>query len=94
MVLLAHVMLCMTELDFLKKNIFTPEMGKMCQKLGLLNLLENLVILFLNLVSNENLYYLLYSRLNPIVGKNLVPEIWAKILSSSQIAGFSNQLYL
>ena len=69
-------------------------MGKMCQKLGLLNLLENLVIFFLNLVSNENLYYLLYSRLNPIVGKNLVPEIWAKILSSSQIAGFSNQLYL
>ena len=32
MVLEAHVVLCVTELYVLKKNIFAPEMGKMGQK--------------------------------------------------------------
>ena len=49
---------------------------------------------FMNLVDNESLYYLLYSCANPIFGKNLVPEIWAKMLSANQITGFLNQLYL
>ena len=31
---------------------------------------------------------------NSVFGKNLVPEIWAKVLSANQIAGFLNQLYL
>ena len=29
-----------------------------------------------------------------MLGKNLVPEMWTKILSANQIAGFSNRLYL
>ena len=29
-----------------------------------------------------------------MVGKNLVPEVWAKMFSAHQIAGFLNQLYL
>ena len=43
---------------------------------------------FLNLVQKESLYYLLYSCTNLILGKNLVPEIWAKMLSTNQIAVF------
>ena len=35
---------------------------------------------FLNLVYKESLFYLLYSSTNPWLGKNLVPEIWAKML--------------
>ena len=48
----------------------------------------------LNLVYNESFYYLQYSCTNSIFGKNLVPEIWAKMLLVNQIAGFLNQLYL
>ena len=56
-----------------------------------LNLLENVVInFFLNLVYKEVLQYLLYSSTNPIFGKSLVPEIWAKILLTNQIAVFLN----
>ena len=47
-----------------------------------------------NLVCKESLYYLLYSCTNLVRGENLVPEIWAKILSSNQIARFLNWLYL
>ena len=44
-----------------------------------MNLLENLVIsFFLNLIYNESLYYLVYSCMNLIFGKNLVPEIRSK----------------
>ena len=32
----------------------------------------------------------MYSCPNPVLGKNLLPEIWAKMLSVSQIAGFLN----
>ena len=42
---------------------------------------------------NENLYFLL-SCTNSIFGKILVPEIWAKMFSASQIAGFFIQPYL
>ena len=43
---------------------------------------------------NENLYYLLCSCTNPIFGKILVPEIWAKMFSANQVAGFFVQPYL
>ena len=43
---------------------------------------------FLNLVFNETLQQLLYSGTNPILEKNLVPEIWAKIFLANQILGF------
>ena len=42
---------------------------------------------------NENLY-LLCSCTNPIFGKIFVTEIWAKMISANQIAGFFNQPYL
>ena len=37
---------------------------------------------------------MLYFSTNRIFWKNLVSEIWAKMFLASQIAGFSNQLYL
>ena len=51
-------------------------------------------IFLLNLFFNENLYYLLCSYTNPIFGKFFVPEIWAKMSSANQIAGFFNEPYL
>ena len=82
---------------FFEKKYFCPknggEMGQKWAKVGLL--LENLVInFFQNLVCNESLRNLLYSCTNPIFGKNLVPEVWVKMLSASQITGYLNQLYL
>ena len=48
----------------------------------------------MNLIYNENLYYLLCFCTNPILGKIFVFEIWAKMFSVSQIAGFFNRPYL
>ena len=48
----------------------------------------------MNLFCNENMQYLLCSCANPIFGKIFVPEIWTKIFSANQIAGFFNQPYL
>ena len=70
---------CAWQLEFLKEKKIAPNMG---QTYDFLNLLENLVIsFFLNLVYKESLYCLLYSCTNPILGKNLIPEIWTKMLS-------------
>ena len=70
------------------KNVFwTPGRGRkgpMIQDL----------FLNLNLVHSESLYYVLYFSTNLIFVKTLLPEIWAKMLSVNQIAGFLNQLYL
>ena len=67
----------------------------MGQKQGFLSILKNFVISFLlNLFYKGNLYYLLCSCKNPIFGKILVPEIWAKMLSANEIAGFFSQSYL
>ena len=45
---------------------------------------------FLNLFYKERSYYLQYSCTIPVLGKNVVPEIWAKILLADQITGFLN----
>ena len=51
-------------------------------------------IFLLNLFYNEHLLHLLCSCINPILGKTLFPDIWAKMFSANQISGFSNQPYL
>ena len=61
MVLGAHVVLCMTQPDFLKK-CFHPKMGKIGQAQGSLNVQESSVFFsvlyfFISLVYNESLYY-------------------------------------
>ena len=43
----------------------------------------------MNLAFKESLF-LLYFYTNLLLGKNLVPEIWAKMLVNTQIAGFLN----
>ena len=80
MVLDAHVLLCVVA-GFLEKKIFAK------------NSFFSLYF-FLNLVHKESLYQLLYFCTNPILGENLVPEIWAKIILSNQIAGFLDIQYL
>ena len=98
MVVESHVKLCLTEPDIPGK-IFCPqnwENGlKMGQKQGFFQFIGKFSHYFLlNFICNENLYYLLCSCTNPIFGKILVHEIWTKIFSANQIAGFFNQPYL
>ena len=77
------------------KKYFCPKNGKMGQKIGFfLRYWKIQLLVFLNLVYNPNVYYLLDSCANSILGKNLVLEILAKILLANQIVGFLNQLYL
>ena len=66
---------------------------KMDQKWAINRVFLNLILNSLNLFYNENLYYLLWYCTNPI-GWNLVPEIWAKMLSANQISRFLNQIFL
>ena len=91
MMLGTHVLLCVTEPDFLKKIFLPKKWAKNGQKVEYFKFIGKFShYFFLNLVLNESLYYLLYSCTNAIFGKNLVPEIWAKILLANQITGFLN----
>ena len=97
MVLESHVT-CVTELDSLGKFFLPLKLGKETQngpKTGFFQFIGKYGNWYLmNLIYNENVYYLLCSCTNPIFGKNFVPEIWAKMFSVNQIAGFFNQPYL
>ena len=77
---------------------FSGKMGKWAQnepKTGFFQFIGKFGRLFLlNLSYNENLYYLLCSCSSLIFGKKIFPEIWAKMFSANQIAGFFNQPYL
>ena len=81
----------MTAEFFEKKKKNYPENWGNKPKIGLkqnfFNLLKNLVF---NLFHNKSLYYLLCSCTNSIFAKNLVPKIYAEILSANQIARFLN----
>ena len=76
------------------KRYFCLKNGENGPKLGFLKFIGKFSYFFLNSVYNEGFYYLLYSCTNLIFGKNLVPEIWAKMLSANQATGFLNQLCL
>ena len=89
MVLEAHV-LCLTEPDFFE-NFFCPTNGENGPKIGFLGFIGKCShYFFLNLVYKESSCYLLYFWTNPLLGKNLVPEVWTKMLLANQIAGFLN----
>ena len=80
---------------FFKKKYFVPKMEKMGLKIGFFEFIGKFSLeFFLHLVYKESSYYLLYSCTNPILGEIQVSEIWAKMLSANQIAGFLNRLYL
>ena len=46
------------------------------------------------MVCNESLHYMLFSGIDRISGKNVVPKTSTETLSANQIAGFWNQLYI
>ena len=82
-----------------QEKLFCPQNGangpKLDQKQSFLKLLENLVINFLWVWSRKKFYNIccILAQIC-ILGKILVPEIWAKMLSTNQIAVFLNWLYL
>ena len=91
-VLETHV-LCVTELEFFKK--ICPKNEENVPKIGIFGVIGKFShYFFLNLVYKESSYYLLFCCTNPILGKNLVPETWVKMLSANQIAEFWNWLYV
>ena len=73
-----HVKLCVTEQDFSEKN-FLPKNWENGPKMGQKQVLQFIRkfghYILLNLIYNENLYYLLFSCTNPIFGKIFGPEI-------------------
>ena len=74
---------------------FAPKIGEMSQKIGFFEFKEKFGQKFsLNLSYNENLSCFLCSCTNSIFEKNLVPEMWAKMVSANQIPGFFNQPFL
>ena len=90
----SHVKLCLTEPEFFGKFFLLSKLGKWAQT-GFFEFIGKYSHQFLlNLVYNENLYYLLCSCTNPIRRKIFVPEIWTKMFSVNQVAGIFNQPYL
>ena len=73
---------------------FPSKNGENEPKTGFLGSIWNLVITFSWIWSLKKVHYLLYSCTNLILGKNLVPEIWAKMLLANEIAGLLNWLNL
>ena len=82
-------------LNFVGKKKNCPKNGESGRNIGFFEFIEKFrYYLFLNLIYNESLYYLLYLCINLIFGKNLVPVIWTKMLLANQIVGFLNQIYI
>ena len=87
----------MTEPDF-SERFFAPKIGKMDHKWA-----RNRVVWIywkiLSLIFTEFVLYwkfILFAVFlhKSLIGKILVPDIWAKMFSANQIAGFFNQPYL
>ena len=97
MVLEIHMKLCVRESDFLEKKKFPQKLGKWTENgpnTGFLNLLKNFVINIYLICSVMKIYVVsCVPTQNTIIGKTLVPEIWVKLVSARQIAGFLNQPY-
>ena len=87
------------ESDFLEKTFLAPKL-RIWSTLGqteiFLNLLKNLVLFFTEFVLLFVLFLLnlMFSCTNPIFGKNLILEVWVKMLSANWSARFLNRLYL
>ena len=80
MLLETHMNLCVTQPDFPEK--FDTKNG---QKTEFFEFSETFCHdILLNLFYNQNFHYLLCFCTNPIYGKNLIPEIWAKMFSANQ----------
>ena len=94
MVLETYMKLCVTGLDFPGKKICCQNWKNM-PKTVFFELNEKFGHWFLlNLFYSENRYFLLCSCTSPMFAKIFVPEIWARMFSANQIAGYFNQPYL
>ena len=92
MVLGTHVVLCMTEADFLK-IMFCPKIGKIGQAQGSLNVQESsgFFLSSLFVLSIQSIMEVYITVILVCLKKILVPEIWSKMLLANQIVGFFNQ---
>ena len=90
MALETHIKLFVTAACFEKKNCL-----KNGPKIGVFfNLLKNFVVILSEFgLFFQNLVICSLPSQNQGFGKNLAPEIWAKMLLVNQIARFLNQLY-
>ena len=86
MVLETYMKLCLMKLNFLDFFFFffAPKIGRWAPKLASKQRFYNLF----------KLYYLLCFCSNPRFGQIFVLEIWVKVCSAKQIAGFFDQPYL
>ena len=83
-----HMKLCMTK-QYILREMFCPNNGQKWTKKGFFEAFEIFEYYFcLNSVYNESSYYLLCFCTNPISEKNLILEIWTKMLLSYQTAWF------
>ena len=77
---------------FSRKKIFAQKLGKWAKngpKTGFFQFIRKFAhYILLNLIYNENVYYLLCSCTNAIFGKIFGPEIWTKMLSAIQNSEF------
>ena len=73
---------------FLEIFFLPHKLGEWAKNRGFFNLKMNLVIDFHQICSIMKICYLLGSSTNPMFGKNLVPEIQAKMLSANQMDEF------
>ena len=77
---------------FSRKNFFAQKLGKWAKngpKTGFFQFIRKFGhYILLNLIYNENIYYLLCSCTNAIFGKIFGPEIWTKMLSAIQNSEF------
>ena len=91
MVLGAHVVLCITEPDVLKK-MFYSQNGENRPSPGFFECIENFSFLSVWPIRKVYITVIPVCLKNFIFGKILVSEIWPKMLFANQIAGFLNQL--
>ena len=87
-------MCCAWQSWILWKNIFAPKVRKWAKnksKIGFFEVFGKLShYFFLNLFYNKSLHYVLYFCISFKFGKNLIPDICAKMLFANQIVGFKS----
>ena len=83
-----HLKLCVTKLDFLKKKFWSQSLWKRTKIWAKFEFIGKFII-FYWICSIMNLWnYVLCSCKNPVFEKIFIPEMWVKIFSVNQIAGF------
>ena len=94
MALETRTKLCVTA-EFSGKDFFCLKNWENGPKTGFLKFIEKNITSFHRICAIMKIYNICCcSCANPIIGKILFSEIWAKMFSANQITGFFNQSYL